>query len=124
MNRAKIPQTHFSMLNEIYLSLFAPLEEAGIIPPDSMMPDISTGRMFSDWLRARGIDPTAFPTYEHEFADHSRPTVWARLYPVDLLPDFRRYFNDVWLPQRAVGYLGANLPKALPALRRLLPPTP
>ena len=48
-NRAKIPHTHFSMLNEIYLSLFAPLEENGVIPPDKMMPDISTGRMFSSF---------------------------------------------------------------------------
>ena len=37
-NRAKIPHTHFSMLNEIYLNLFAPLEDYGIIPPDKMMP--------------------------------------------------------------------------------------
>ena len=33
-NRAKIPHTHFSMLNEIYLNLFAPLEDFGVIPPD------------------------------------------------------------------------------------------
>jgi hypothetical protein len=26
-NRAKIPHTHFSMLNEIYLNLFVPLED-------------------------------------------------------------------------------------------------
>ena len=50
-NRAKIPHDHFSMLNEIYLYLFAPLEENGIIPPDRMMPDISTGKMFSEFLR-------------------------------------------------------------------------
>ena len=59
-NRAKIPHTHFSMLNEIYLNLFAPLEDYGVIPPDRMMPDISTGRMFSDFLRQKGIDPTEF----------------------------------------------------------------
>ena len=68
-NRAKIPHTHFSMLNEIYLNLFAPLEECGVIPPDNMMPDISTGRMFSGFLRRKGIDPNEFPTYQHEFAD-------------------------------------------------------
>ena len=56
-NRAKIPHTHFSMLNEIYLNLFATLEDYGIIPPDKIMPDISTGRMFSDFLRSKGIDP-------------------------------------------------------------------
>ena len=77
-NRAKVPVDHFSMLNEIYLNLFAPLEDYGVIPPDKLMPDISTGRMFSDFLRQKGIDPNQFPTYEHEFADDSgRPTVHA-----------------------------------------------
>ena len=118
-NRAKIPHTHFSMLNEIYLNLFAPLEEYGVIPPDKTMPDISTGRMFSDFLRSKGIDPYEFDTYQHEFAD-SRPTVPARLYPIEYLPDFRRYFNEVWLPRQAQQYFAAKFPKALPFIPRLL----
>ena len=93
-NRAKIPLDHFSMLNEIYLHLFAPLEEYAIIPPDKIMPDISTGRMFSGFLRQKGIDPSQFPTYEHEFADASRMRVRARLYPIEYLLDFRRYFFE------------------------------
>lgn len=119
-NRAKIPHTHFSMLNEIYLHLFAPLEDAGIIPPDKMMPDISTGRMFSDFLRSKGIDPDDFLTYQHEFIDNLRPTVLARLYPVEHLADFRRYFHEVWLPQRAKEYFEGRFPKALPYLPALL----
>lgn len=119
-NRAKIPHTHFSMLNEIYLHLFAPLEDDGIIPPDSLMPDISTGRMFSDFLRSQGIDPAEFPTYTHEFADQSRPPVQARLYPVEYLPAFRKYFYETWLPQRAPGYFRERMPKAIPFLPRLL----
>ena len=119
-NRAKIPHTHFSMLNEIYLNLFAPLEDAGVIPPDKMMPDISAGRMFSDFLRRKGIDPSKFSTYQHEFADESRMPVEARLYPIDLLPEFRRYFNEVWLPERAEKYFETRFPRALPFLPRLL----
>ena len=119
-NRAKIPHTHFSMLNEIYLNLFAPLEESGVIPPDKIMPDISTGRMFSGFLRQRGIDPNQFPTYEHEFADSSRTPVQARLYPIEYLPDFRRYFNEIWLPARAEKYFEERFPKALPYLPVIL----
>ena len=119
-NRAKIPHTHFSMLNEIYLGLLAPLEDYGIIPPDSMMPDISTGRMFSDFLRSKGIDPSEFPTYQHEFTDASRPTVSARLYPNEFLPEFRQYFNEVWLPQRAEKYFEERFPKALPFVTRIV----
>ena len=116
-NRAKIPHTHFSMLNEIYLNLFATLEDYGVIPPDKIMPDISTGLMFSGFLRRQGINPNDFPTYQHEFADDSgRPDVPARLYPIDLLPAFRRYFNEVWLPTRAADYFADKFPKALPFL--------
>ncbi len=125
-NRAKIPYTHFSMLNEIYLNLFATLEENGVILPDSMMPDISTGRMFSEFLRREGINPSEFPTYEHEFVDKDHPLVQARLYPIELLPKFRRYFNDVWLPERAARYFRERFPKALPYLQLItalpLPP--
>ena len=119
-NRDKIPHTHFSMLNEIYLNLFAPLEDDGVIPPDKMMPDISTGLMFSGFLRSKGINPEQFPTYEHEFADESRPTVYARLYPIEYLPEFRRYFNEVWLPMRAEEYFTVRFPKALPFLPKIL----
>ena len=119
-NRIKIPHTHFSMLNEIYLNLFATLEDYGVIPPDRIMPDISTGRMFSDFLRQKGIDPNQFPTYEHEFADSSRRPVNARLYPIEYLPDFRRYFNETWLPRRAEKYFEEKFPKALPYLPVIL----
>ena len=123
-NRGKVPHTHFSMLNEIYLALFAPLEDYGIIPPDSMMPDISTGRMFSGFLRERGIAPEQFPTYEHEFVNSSRPAVYARLYPIRYLAAFRRYFNEHWLPDRAGDYFQERFPEAvpyLPAIRQLPP---
>ena len=45
------------MLNEMYLTVLAPLENAGIIPPDNIMPDISTGKIFSNFLRRKGINP-------------------------------------------------------------------
>ena len=119
-NKSKIPHDYFSMLNEIYLYLFAPLEDVGIIPPNSIMPDVSTGKMFSDFLRSKGIDPNDFPTYPHEFVDKARPTVSARLYPVEHLAEFRRYFHEVWLPQKAEKYFEARFPQALPHLPTLL----
>ena len=118
-NRFKIPHTHFSMLNEIYLNLLAVLEDYGVIPPDKIMPDISTGLMFSGFLRSKGIEPKLFPTYQHEFIDSLRPTVAARLYPIEYLPDFRMYFNEIWLPQKAQGYFQKRFPKALPFLPQI-----
>ena len=76
--------------------------------------------MFSGFLRQKGIDPEQFPTYTHEFSDSTRMPVQARLYPVQHLPDFRIYFNEVWLPQRAEEYFGRRFPKALPYLPNIL----
>lgn len=117
-NRAKIPPQSFSMLNELYLNLVAPLEEAGVVLPENLMPDISMGMLFSKWLRKQGIDPNDFPSYDHEFLDH-RPTVKARLYPLHLLPDLRAYFNDVWLPTLAQKYFAERIPEAVPYLDRI-----
>ena len=119
INRAKVPHTHFSMLNEIYLNLLAPLEDHGVILPDKMMPDISTGLMFSSFLRSKGIEPNSFDTYDHEFMDGIRPVVKARMYPVEHLPEFRRFFNEVWLPERAKGYFEERYPKVVPLLPRI-----
>ena len=119
-NRAKVPRTHFSMLNEIYLHLIAPLEEAGFILSDKMVPDASTGRMFSAFLRKNGINPNEFPEYEHEFLDGKRPKVWARLYPNKYLDDFREYFYETWMPRRSLPYFKERDPKALPYLEQVL----
>ena len=118
-NKSKISHEYFSMLNEIYLYLLAPLEDQGIIPPDNMMPDASTGKMFSNFLRRKGINPDDFPTYQHEFVDKSRFPVAARLYPVEYLADFRRYFHEEWLPKKAEQYFEKRFPKALPYLPAL-----
>ena len=96
-NSRKIPYGYFSMLNEIYLNLLAPLEEYGVVLPDKMMPDISTGQMFSGFLRRKGIATGDFPYYDHESVDAKRPVVHARLYPIEHLADFRRYFNETVL---------------------------
>ena len=113
INRRKVPHTHFSMLNEIYLNLLAPFEDQGFVLPDKMMPDISTGRMFSGFLRSKGIEPSSFPSYEHEFIGGKRQSVQARLYPVEHLADFRKYFNEQWLPKQAKKYFEQRVPEAL-----------
>ena len=92
LNRSKVPYTHFSMLNELTLNLIAPLEQAGYTLPQSLVPDISEGRMFCKWLRdQKNIEPNVFPTYKHEYPDGRE--VDAKLYPIELYEDFRRHFN-------------------------------
>lgn len=119
MNKSKVPPSHFSMLNEIYLELLAPLDDARVRIPSSMMPDISTGRMFSNFLRDQGIDVGDFPTYEHEFPDGR--IVYPRLYPLEYLSPFRRWLYNEWLPKRAIGYFSERFPAALPYIKPMLP---
>lgn len=118
-NRANVPYTHFSMLNEMALALIGPLEDSGYTLPDRLLPDISEGRMFCKWLRdEKGIDTDALSTYRHEFEDGR--VVFPKLYPNEVLADFRSHFHTIWLPQRAVKYFSEKDPEALPHLERVL----
>ena len=88
INHHKIPHTHFSMLNQVTVKLLGSLEAKGYIVPAKLMPDISMGKIFSNWLRDKGYDPDSFDTYEHVFDDGVRPVISARLYPNELMSDF------------------------------------
>lgn len=122
-NRSKIPYTHFSMLNEITLSLIAPLEEAGYTLPENLVPDISEGKLFCKWLREnRGIEPGDFPMYNHEYPDGR--VYPAKLYPVEYLEDFRKHFHEVWLTQKAGKYFGERDALALEFVSNLALPSP
>lgn len=121
INNEKIPnQTHFSMLNEMTFLLLAPLEKLGYELPMSLMPDISMGRLFSKWCRNKGCNPEEFPTYEHVFDDGKRPPVQARLYPNQLLSDFRKYFYEEWFKKRAIDYFKEKDEKALEYIQKLI----
>lgn len=118
MNKGRIPPDYFSMLNEIYLLLFYQIDDAGIPIPPNVMPDISTGKMFSSFLRSKGIDVDDFPTYEHHFPDGR--VVAARLYPIMYLGEFRAWLNEVWFPKRAIPYFTDRFPKALSIVREYI----
>jgi hypothetical protein len=119
LNFGKVPPTHFSILQQMTTSLIAPLEHTGYTLPDSMLPDISQGRMFCKFARdVLKLNTDQFPTYDHEFEDGR--VVQAKLYPVEYLGEFCKYINDVWMPQRAQAYFKERDPKALPFLDRVL----
>jgi hypothetical protein len=119
-NLSEVPRTHFSMLNELTFALIAPLEVDGYTLPEALVPDISQGKMFSEWLRKeKHIEPKDFPCYKHRYMDGR--VVDARLYPNELLADFRRHFHEVWLPKKAEQYFSTRDPAALPYLTKLLP---
>ena len=123
INQPKIPNTHFSMLNQMMLRLLAPLEAQGYILADDMMPDIALGRMFSKWCRENGYIPEDFPTYEHEFLDH-RPIVWARLYPNELVTSFNIEFESWLRGGRALEYFQRKHQTAIEAVNAAIAALP
>jgi hypothetical protein len=119
-NQDSVPIGHFSVLTELTLLLIAPMEALGYTLPESLWPDISSGRMFAKFLRDRyGVDTDAMPTYLHTFEDRRQP-VYAKAYPDHLLPHFRAHFHNVWLPDRAAAYFAERDALALSYLPRLL----
>lgn len=124
INQPKIPPTHFSMLNQMTFRLLGPLEIQGYIVPAKLMPDIALGMMFSKWLRAKGENPDAFPTYRHRFLPGDpRPTVNARLYPNRLMTDFNQQL-DRWIMGRAREYFGNRDENAIVPLDRVVASLP
>lgn len=124
LNKEKVPNNKFfSVFNEIVFSLIAPLEKLGYTLPDNLVPDISEGRIFSDWLRdKKGVEPKKFPSYNHEYGDGR--IIKARMYPNDYLADFRAHFNDVWLLQRAQKYFFEKDKTALPYVYKMIKQLP
>ena len=119
-NQGGIPPGHFSVLSEMTLLLIAPLEAMGYELPERLWPDISSGLLFARFLRdEHGLNSENMPTYVHRFEDLRKP-VQPKAYPEWLLPDFRWYFREVWLPTRATGYFLERHPAAIPFLERLL----
>jgi hypothetical protein len=79
------------------------MEGEGYTLPEHLIPDISQGKMFSKWRRdEKKFDRSSFPKYKHRYLD--RRTVLARLYPNELLADFRSHFHSVWPRERAEAY--------------------
>lgn len=97
-NDHKIPTGYFSLLQETTLGLIAPLHNLGFEIPPGWVPDISVGRHFCKWLRTKGVDTDALPTYRHTYQDQ-RGTVDANLYPDEYLAECRVWFRNVWLPE-------------------------
>ena len=118
-NIASVPPTHFSILQEMTMSLIAPLEAHGYSLPEHMVPDISQGRMFCKFAREElGLDTDALLTYTHRY--EGRAPVQAKLYPIEYLGKFRTFINNVWMPERAAAYFKERDPLALPFLDKVL----
>jgi len=125
-NLHKIDRNYFSVISELFVTLNAELEKVGYQIPDKgadgigIYPDISVGRMFSDYLKKNApqfIDQAK--TYPHSFPD-DRPDQDAKMYPIEALPIFRKFVYDRWIPEQSQRYLGKKDPLILDYLPKLL----
>jgi hypothetical protein len=117
-NTKNVPRDHFSVLQEMDIVLVAPLEQQGYLIPSEIIPDISEGLMFANWLKAQGVDTGKMPTYPHKYEDGR--VVAAKMYPLEYLPAFREHVLKVWLPKKAREYFAARDHRALPYLDKIL----
>lgn len=125
-NLHNIPAGYFSVISEMFVRLYSEFEKMGYAIPDKsfygkqMMPDISVGKDFSTYLKKKN-SPYAklYKTYKHIFPD-GRPPVDARMYPIEALPDFYKFINNVWLKEKAYNYFKERDPLALDYLPKIL----
>ena len=117
-NDAKIPQGHFSILQEAALGLFGPLHLLGFDIPKEWVPDISVGQVFCAHLRENhNVDTDALPIYYHDYFDGR--VVPAKIYPEALLPVYRAWFRTVWLPVYGIAYFKRKDKDSLPYLSKM-----
>jgi len=119
LNLNSVAPGYFSVLQEMTFMLIGPLDQHGYELPEKMVPDISMGRFLCKHLRDKlGVDTDALPVYLHRFPDGR--TVEAKLYPDNLLAEFRKIIREEWLPKKASQYFTERDPVALTFLDRVL----
>ncbi|MCT7965053.1 BRO family protein [Laspinema sp. D1] len=114
----KAPLGHFTIFREV-IDLVRDLEANGYVLPDNAYPDISVGLCWSNHLHGLGINPdTIRQSYRHHYPDGR--IVTASAYENLYLPEFRDWFNRMYLSDKLPKYLGKKDKSSLPALEKLL----
>jgi prophage antirepressor-like protein len=125
-NWDRVEQGHFSVLNELAIHIWGRLEHAGHIMADKSpsgtenRPDVSVGRLFSDWLKENHPDVCG----DYKMYSHVTPQ-WegeARQYPNALLPLFREFVDTVWMEEHFERYFNKRDPAALPYMQKVMLP--
>lgn len=124
-NWANVDKGYFSVIAQTYIILYSGLERHGYVIPNKaydgreIRPDVSVGKLFASYLDANYPELAAkHKPYKHKFPDG---TVFpCRQYENEIIHIFIKFVEDVWIPERAVDYLGQRDIKALDYLPKLL----
>jgi hypothetical protein len=116
----------FSVISELFVRLYGRFEQVGYRIPDKALngkeirPDVSVGRGFSDYLKAKHLEiADKYSYYKHNFSDIGLE-VDARQYPNELLPIYIQYIDEEWIPKNAQKYFNDRDKTALDYLPKLL----
>ena len=121
-----VSKGYFSVINQLYINLYARLEHSGYQIPNKaidgkkMRPDVSVGKGFSNYLKQKYPDLCEnYKYYSHTFSDIGCDFD-ARQYPNTMIHIFIEYMDDVWIPNYASDYFKTRDLKALDFLPKLL----
>ena len=100
---------YWSMLNKMTELFALPLEQAGLTLPENVIPDISTGRGFCDYLRKQGINPDhVVKKYTHTYLD-GRQVHGVNQYPDIYYSMFTDWLKNIWIKEKCTKYLLAKM---------------
>jgi len=119
--KTKIPTGWFSIFEEMCSGLMADFEDAGYSLPNGSIPDISVGKCFCQYIRGLGHsteDPLIVRKYLHYYPDGR--VVDANIYTIELLPNYRVWFETTYTKTSLVKYLKSKDALALPSLCKML----
>lgn len=116
-NIHNIPREYFSVIGELFITVYGELEKVGYQIPDKaqdgkqMMPDISVGLVFSRFLKEKY--PEWYETrqkYMHIFPDGKGKEAY--MYPLAALSVFREFVFNIRFPEYADQYFAKRDPLA------------
>lgn len=113
-----LPDGYFSVFREMADLLLAAIQ-GGLRLGFKTIPDISVGKMWAKHWNDDELEKKYGPRILHE---HYYPNYFPQsksnpqdmnVYPLDALPDFRRWFKAVYIPERFPGYLDDKVRQGL-----------
>jgi KilA-N domain len=118
-NEKNVPPGYFCVMQLVADLVVRPMECLGYVLPPGVCPDISVGLTLARHLRETGTDTDDIIYYPHLGPNGYRAP--ARAYPNRMLPQVRRWVNDVWLVEYAPKYFARKKdPKALEMTMRMI----
>ena len=126
LNWERVERVYFSVINELYVRLYAKFEHLGYKIPNrafdgkEMRPDNSVGILFSRYLQMNHPSLCAnYKMYDHWFPNIST-TFPCKQYKNEMLHIFTKFVDEIWIPEHAENYFRSRDELALKYLPKLL----